>query len=77
MGEHDAAQALILVRALCEWLDKMTRQLSSVEHHDSQLEAAALRRDINEAQAHINRLQSRYLDADGYTAARQLVQQAR
>lgn len=77
MGEHDAAQALILVRALCELLDKMTRQLSWVEHHGSQLEAAALRRDIHEASTHINRLRSRYLDGDGQTPARQAAQQAR
>jgi hypothetical protein len=76
MGEHDAAQALILVRALRELLDKMIRQLSWVEHHGSQLEAAALRRDIHEAWTHINRLQCRYLDGDGHTSAGQLAQQA-
>jgi hypothetical protein len=76
MGEHDAAQALILVRALCELLDKMTRQLSWVEHHGSQLEAAALQRDIHEALTHINRLRSKYLDADEPTPARQLARQA-
>jgi len=74
VGEQDAAQALILVRALRELLEKMTRQLSWVEHHGSQLEAAALRRDINEALTHINRLRSRYLDADVHTSARQLAQ---
>jgi hypothetical protein len=74
VGEQDAAQALILVRALRELLEKMTRQLSWVEHHGSQLEAAALRRDINEALTHINRLRSRYLDADVQTSARQLAQ---
>jgi hypothetical protein len=77
MGEHDAAQALIFIRALCELLDKMTRQLSWVEHHGSQLEAAALRRDIHEALTHINRLRSKYLDADEPTPARQLARQAR
>jgi hypothetical protein len=74
VGEQDAAQALILVRALRELLEKMTRQLSRVEHHGSQLEAAALRRDINEALTHINRLRSRYLDADVQTSGRQLAQ---
>jgi len=77
MGEHDAAQARILVRALCESLDKMTRQLSWVEYHGSQLEAVALRRDIDEAWTHINRLQTRYLDGDRHTSARRLARQAR
>jgi hypothetical protein len=77
MGEHDAAQAVILVQALSELLDKMTRQLSWVEHHGSQLEAAALRRDIHEALTHINRLRSKYLDVGGHMSARQLARQAR
>jgi hypothetical protein len=60
MGERDAAQADQLIRALCEVRDKTNRQLSWLGERDSQLEAAALRRDINEAQAHITRLQRRY-----------------
>jgi hypothetical protein len=77
MGERDAAQADQLIRALCDERDKMTRQLSWLEKHDSQLEAPALRRDINEAQIHINRLQRRYLGGDGRTSAPQRSQQAR
>lgn len=74
MGERDAAQAVALVRALCDLLDEMTRQLTWLEHRDSRLEAAALRRDITEAQTHINRLQRRYLSGDGHAPARQLAQ---
>jgi hypothetical protein len=58
MRERDAAQADQLIRALCEVRHEMIRQLRWLE--DSQLEAAALRRDINEAQIQINRLQRRY-----------------
>jgi hypothetical protein len=61
MGELDAAQAVEPIRALCDALDEMTRQLPWLEHRGAQLEAAALRHDINEAQIHINRLQRRYL----------------
>jgi hypothetical protein len=64
MGERDAAQADQLIRALCEVRDKTIRQLSWLGGQDSQLEGAALRRDINEAQAHVTRLQRRYLGAD-------------
>ena len=59
MGERDAAQADQLIRALCDVRDDMIRQLSWLG--DSQLESAALRREINEAQTHVNRLQHRYL----------------
>jgi hypothetical protein len=61
MGERDAAQAGQLIRALCDVRDDMIRRLSWLE--DSQLESAALRREINEAQTHVNRLQHRYLGA--------------
>ncbi|OBI18219.1 MULTISPECIES: hypothetical protein [unclassified Mycobacterium] len=61
MGESDAAQAVELIRALCEVLDKMTRQLTWLEARGAGAEATALHRDIAEARAHINRLQSRYL----------------
>jgi hypothetical protein len=61
VGERDAAQADQLIRALCDVRDDTIRRLSWLE--DSQLESAALRREINEAQAHINRLQHRYLGA--------------
>jgi uncharacterized protein YqiB (DUF1249 family) len=72
MGDRNAAQAAELVRALREQLRDMTDQLARVEHqlprltawnhpaHEMRLEAAALRRDIAEAQVHIDRLQRRY-----------------
>jgi len=57
MGERDAAQADELIRALCEVRHEMIRQLRWLQ--DSHLAAAELRRDINEAQAHVTRLQRR------------------
>lgn len=74
MGDCDAAQAAELVRALREQLRDMTTQLARVEHQLLQitlwsraaraqrLEAAALHRDIAEAQMHIDRLYRRYLN---------------
>ena len=53
IGERDAAQAEVLIRALCDVRDNMLGQVSWLEKHDSPLDAVALRRDINEAQAHI------------------------
>jgi hypothetical protein len=58
-----------LVRALRDQLHEMTHHLAWVESRDVpgpnghalRLEAAALRRDIAEAQSHIDRLQRRYL----------------
>jgi hypothetical protein len=60
VDDHDAAQAVELVRALCDQLHAMTRQLARLERlHVTgtssrasaiRCEAAALRRDINEAQ---------------------------
>jgi hypothetical protein len=70
MGEREAAQADQLIRALCEVRDKTNRQLGLLGERASQLEAAALRRDINEAQAHITRLRCRYLGADAGAAPR-------
>jgi hypothetical protein len=35
MGERNAAQAVELVRALCDLLDEMTRQVAWLEHRDS------------------------------------------
>lgn len=71
----DAAQALELVRALRHQLQQMTTQLAWVEHQDvtsrngracaMRMEAAELRRDIKEAQFHIDRLQRRYLSRGG------------
>ena len=70
MDEHDAAQAVELVRALCDQLHDMTRQLARLERHGAagrntrgsaaRYEAAALRRDIHEAQSLIERLERRY-----------------
>ena len=75
MGEHDAAQAAQLIRALCEVRDKMINRMAWLEKHGAQLEAAALRRDIHEAHAHITRLQRRYLGGD--VQAAQPARQAR
>jgi hypothetical protein len=71
----DVAQALHLVRALRDQLHQMTRELVRLERQDVtgtngrasaiRCEAAALRRDINEAQILIDRLQRRYLNDDG------------
>jgi hypothetical protein len=69
MGDCDAAQAVQLIRALCDQLREMTHQFSGVESRDvtttgrataKRLEEAALLRDIAEAQRHIDRLQRRY-----------------
>lgn len=75
VGEQDAAQAAQLIRALCEVREKMISQMTWLEKHDRQLDAAALRRDVNEAQAHITRLHRRYLR--GGVRASQPVRQAR
>src|SRR6516164_11354569 len=74
MGYYQAAQALELVRALRHQLDEMTSQLAWVKRQDvtrrngracaMRLEAAALRRDIQEAKFLIDRLQRRYLNGD-------------
>ncbi len=71
-----------LVRALREQLNKMTAQLAWVNrqgvtgrsHRASamRLEAASLRRDINEAQLLIDRLQRRYLGGDERSQERPL-----
>jgi hypothetical protein len=71
---RDATQAEVLIGALCDMREKMTDRMTWLEKHGSGLDAAALRRDINEAQAHITRLQGRFL---GETAAPQRAQQAR
>ena len=75
LGERDAAQAQALIQALCVVRDKMISQMSWLEKHGAQLKAAALRRDINEAEAHITNMRRRYLGGD--LAASQRVQQAR
>jgi hypothetical protein len=73
----DAAQAVELVRALRDQLHQMTTQLARVERQGVsarnrracavRLQAAALRRDIKEAQALIDQLQRRYLSDDERT----------
>ncbi len=61
-----------LVRALREQLDKMTARLAWIERQgvtgrNRRLEATWLRRDINEAQLLIDRLQRRYLNGEECT----------
>jgi hypothetical protein len=75
MGERDAAQAEALVRALCDLRGEMIGQVNWLEKCNFQLDAAALRRDINEAQAHITRLQRRY--SGRWVRAFQPIRQAR
>jgi hypothetical protein len=81
VDEHDAAQAVELVRALCDQLHEMTRQLSRLERvgvngtnryasASIRREAAALRRDIGKAQFLIDRLQRRYLKGNGHAHPR-------
>src|SRR6516164_1634929 len=75
MSDHDTAQALEFVRALRHELHEMTAQLAWVERQEvtgtngracaMRLEAAALRRDIREAQLLIDRLARRYLGRNG------------
>lgn len=77
MGERDAAQAAELVRALCELVDRMTRRLIRLECQGSQLDAAVLRRDIHDAQTHINQLESRYRLGTRNAVTPLLTQQAR
>jgi hypothetical protein len=77
MGDHQAAQAVKLVCALRHQLHEMTTQLARVERQDviarngracaMRMEAAALRRDIQEAQFLIDPLQRRYLNGDERT----------
>jgi hypothetical protein len=79
---HDSAQAWELIRALRDELHKMTSQLTWLEGQSVtsfasravviRSEAAALRRDIAEAQFHITRLQRRYLRGYRQAPARQL-----
>ena len=75
MGDRQAAQAVELVRALRHQLHEMTSQLAWAERHgvgrnrracEIRMEAAELRRDIEEAQALIDQLR-RYLNGDGNT----------
>jgi len=76
MDEVDAAQAVELVRALRDQLHQMTHQLAWLDRQDvtgtnsRASEAAALRRDINEANVFIDRLQRRYLNSDAHAPRR-------
>ena len=78
---HDVAQAVELVRALRAQLVRMTGRLAWIERQDvttrsngrawaMRVEVAALRRDINEAQILIDRLQRRYLNANKHNEQR-------
>ena len=74
VGDCDDAQAVQLVRALRDAIDEMTHRLAWLEGRDDsraqaiRLEATALRRDIYEAQHHIDRLERHYdLKRDGHT----------
>ena len=64
MDVRDAAQAAELIRALSELRDKMIDRATWLEKHDRQSDAAALRRDVAQAQAHITHLHLRYLGRD-------------
>jgi hypothetical protein len=87
MGRCEVAQALELVRSLRHQLHEMTTQLAWVERQDVtsrngracaiRMEAAALRRDIQEAQFLIDRLQRRYLNGDERTQQRPAGRQRR
>ena len=64
MDDCSRAQAAELIRALHSQLREMTTQLTGLQAQsgsEMRVDAAALRRDIAEAQAHIDRLQRRYL----------------
>jgi hypothetical protein len=80
MGDYRPAQAMELVRALRHQLHAMTRQLARLERQGvagttsrasaMHCEAAALRRDIHEAQFLIDRLERRYLNGNGHAQPR-------
>ena len=85
MQDCDPAQAVELIRALRDHLREMTQHLARVEGryvpgpdgHPARLEAVALRRDIAEAQMHVDRLQRRYLSDDERIQQRPVVGQPR
>jgi hypothetical protein len=64
LGERDAAQAQALIQALCVARDKMISRMSRLEKYGAHRDAAALRRDISEAEAHITNMRRRYLGGD-------------
>jgi hypothetical protein len=70
--DRQAAQALKFISALHDQVNEMTTKMAWLERksartssasmvREARLEAAALRRDISEAQVLIDRLRSRYL----------------
>ena len=77
VGDWQAAQAVKFIRALRVQLLGMTSQLAWIERRDvtagnarayaMRVEAGALRRDIQEAQFLIDRLQRRYLHGNERT----------
>jgi hypothetical protein len=83
MDERDAAQAAELVRALRNQLHVMTHALVRLERQDVtgtrsrasaiRCAAAALRRDINEAQTLVDLLQLRYLNSNRHAQPRRPV----
>ena len=85
MQDCDPAQAVELIRALRDHLREMTQHLARVEGryvpgpdgHPARLEAVSLRRDIAEAQMHVDRLQRRYLSDDERIQQRPVVGQPR
>ena len=84
MDERDAAQAAELVRALRNQLHVMTYELVRLERVDVtgtsgrasaiRCEAAAMRRDIDEAQTLVDLLQLRHLNSDRHAQPRRPVQ---
>ena len=68
MGDHDAAQAEVLIRALCDVRNKMLARLKWLEQHDGGSRVFALRRDIDQAQTHIDQLHRQYLGGSGVDA---------
>jgi hypothetical protein len=77
---HDAAQAVELIRALRHELHEMTSKLTRLERESARSstsraaairsEVAELRRDIDEAQIFISRLQRRYLNDSRHSLVR-------
>lgn len=56
MGDHRAAQAEVLIRALLAQRSKSLHQLERLEGVGSKREVAALRRDVSEAETHLSNL---------------------
>ncbi len=81
-GGYQAAQAVKFVHALRAHVLEMTSQLAWIERQDvtgknarssaMRTEAAALRRDINEAQRLIEGLERRYLNTNKHNGYRRV-----